>query len=92
MYGELEKRDTVVVAIAPEDESVEDFAGFYSSGFDPAPRFDAAVDVGRKATRAYDRTTAYLIDKQGKVREIFPMLVRFRATWDAILTEIDELD
>ncbi len=92
MYDELEKRDTVVIAIAQEDKSVEEFASFYGAGFEPAPRFDAAVDVDRAKTAPYDRTSAYLIDKQGIVREVFPMLIHFRATWDAILGEIDRLE
>ena len=90
-YDELEKRDTVVIAIAQEDKSVEEFAGFYGAGFAPAPRFEAVVDIDRERTTAYDRTSAYLIDKQGIVREVFPMLIHYRATWDAILGEIDRL-
>ncbi len=91
-YDELESRDTVVIAIAQEDETLEQFARFQSSGFDPAPRFELAADLNREHSKAYDRTTAYLIDEKGIVRQVFPMLIHFRATWKTILGEIDALD
>ena len=92
MYDDLEMLDTVVVAIAQEDESLADHGKFLKSGFEPAPRFDIVADLDRAETKAYDRTTAYLIDKEGTVRQIFPMIIHARPAWEAILREIDGLD
>lgn len=91
MYDEFEKRDTVVVAVAQEDTDLKSH-GRILENFKPAPRFDIVADLDRKKTKRYDRTTAYLIDKQGIVRQVFPMLIHHRASWRAILHEIDELE
>ena len=40
-------------------------------------------------TRGYDRTSAYLIDEAGLVRQVFPMEVYDRAPFHALLNEID---
>ena len=39
----------------------------------------------------FDRTTAYFIDSEGVVRQVFPMLIHSRPSWDAILGEIERL-
>jgi len=62
------------------------------SAFKRPPRFAIAADLGRKDTAAYDRITSYLIDKQGIVRQVFPMLIHHRASWKAILAEVDRLN
>ena len=91
MYDDLEMLDTVVVAIAQEDKTLSDHGKFLKA-FKPAPRFDIVADLDRAETKAYDRTTAYLIDKEGIVRQIFPMIIHARPAWEAILREIDGLD
>ncbi len=90
MYDEFEKRDTVVIAIAQEDTDLESHGKIYNR-FKPAPRFDIVADVNRAQTQAYKRTTAYLIDKKGIVRQVFPMLIHHRPSWRAILNEIDRI-
>jgi len=90
MYDELEARDTMVIAIAQEDESLEEH-GTLLSAFEPFPRFEIGADLGRERTTAYDYTTAYLIDEQGIVRQVFPMLAYSRPSWRAILSEVDRL-
>lgn len=40
--------------------------------------FQLAFDLGGQATGPYDRVTAYLIDREGIVRQIYPMTVRSR--------------
>ncbi len=91
MYDEFEKHDTVVIAIAQEDNDLKSHAKFLKH-FDPQPRFDIVADLDRQATQRYDRTTAYLIDKQGVVRQIFPMLIHHRGSWRALLHEVEGLD
>ena len=79
-----------MVAISQEDTALDTFAGM-PSRLKPAPRFPVLADLNRKDTLAYDRTTAYLIDKQGIVREIFPMIIHARPSWDVVLDEIKAL-
>jgi alkyl hydroperoxide reductase subunit AhpC len=90
MYDEFEKRDTVVIAVAQEDDDLEKHKKIYKS-FDGKVPFKIAADIGYKKTKPYKRTTAYLIDKEGVVRQVFPMLIHSRPTWWAILHEIDAM-
>lgn len=90
-YDEFTRRNTVVIAVAQEDEDLDSHAKFLKH-FDGKPAFEIVADLGHKQTKGYEPTTAYLIDKQGKVREIFPMMVRHRASWGAILREVDRLN
>jgi len=90
MYGEFEKRDTVVIAVAQEDKDLKSHGRILSS-LGGKPAFDVVADLGRKQTQRYDHTTSYLIDKHGVVREIFPALVHMRPTWKSVLNRIDAL-
>lgn len=90
MIGEFEARDFVVIAVAQEDVDLENHAKMRSA-FEGGPKFELVADIGREGTPAYDRTTTYLIDKEGKVRQVFPQLITKRASWRAILNEADGL-
>ncbi len=90
MYRQFKKRDTVVIAIAQEDTDL-DTHGKMLKSFKGNPPFHIVADLNRKVTTRYDRTTAYLIDKEGIVRQIFPMMVHHRPSWWAIVSEIDRL-
>ena len=57
----------------------------------PDKRFDVVADLNREQTLEYDRTTAYLIDKQGVVRQIFPMIIHARPSWEVVLDEVQRL-
>ncbi len=81
----------MVIAVAQEDTDLKKH-GLMLKKFATAPPFDIVADLGRENTKRYRRTTAYLIDKAGVVREIFPMLIHHRATWQPILNEIDALN
>ena len=91
LYGEFKKRDTVVIAVAQEDKDLKSHGQFLKK-FRGRPPFDIVADLNRQETQSYDRTTAYLIDKQGIVREIFPMLIHSRPSWKAILHEVDRIN
>ena len=91
MYDEFTKRDTVVIAIAQEDKDLESHGKFLTH-FKTPPPFDIVADVSRRSTKKYDRTTAYLIDKEGVVRQVFPMLIHHRASWRAVLREVDRIN
>ncbi len=90
MYDEFEKRDTVVIAVAQEDTDLKTH-GRMASKIKPRPRFEIVADIKRKQTAQYRRTTAYIIDKGGVVRQILPMMIHHRATWRVLLNEIDKL-
>ena len=76
--------------MSQEDESLEKAAAFLT-GFEPEPVFPIAADFGRERTTMLDRTTAYWIDEQGVVQQVFPMLIHSRPSLDAILGEIGRL-
>lgn len=90
MYDEVESRDTVAIAVAQEDTDLESHAKFLRH-FDPGPRFELACDVGRVATAKYERTSTYLIDRDGIVRQEFPSLIHHRPDWTSILGELDRM-
>lgn len=90
LYDEFEKRDTTVIAIAQEDKDLKSH-GKMAKKIRPAPRMNIVADLNRQDTLEYDRTTMYLIDKKGVVRQIFPMMTHMRPTWFAVLNEIDRL-
>ena len=90
MYDEFQERDTTVIAVAQEDTDLKSHGKFLRH-FGSSPPFDIVADLGRKKTKRYHRTTAYLIDKTGTVRQVFPMLIHSRAPWQAILNEIDRI-
>ena len=90
MYDEFEKRDTVVIAVSQEDTDLKSHGQFLRR-FEGTPPFDIVADLKREKTQRYDRTTTYLIDKKGIVLQVFPMLIHERASWRAILHEMDRL-
>ncbi len=90
MYGEFEKHETVVIAIAQEDTDLKSHGNMLKK-FGSGQPFDLVADLNRKETTSYDRTTAYLIDKKGIVRQVFPMLIHTRPSWRAILNEVDRM-
>lgn len=91
LYDEFTKRDTVVIAVAQEDTDLESHGKFLKKFGSSGPPFDIVADLNRKKTKRYHRTTAYLIDKTGVVRQVFPMLIHSRPSWKAILSELDRI-
>ena len=90
MWDEFEKRDIHVIAVSQEDTDLASHGKFPQS-FDPPPAFDIVADLARAATLPYDRTTAYLIDKKGIVRQVFPTIIHARPSWEAVLHETDRI-
>ncbi len=90
-YGEFDKRGAVVVAIAQEDKDLESHGKILKKIRASDPQFIIAADIGHTTTTAFDRTSVYLIDKDGVVRQIFPMLIHERASWEPVWRAMDEL-
>lgn len=91
IYPEFEALDTVAIAVAQEDEDLKSHGKMLKS-FDPPAPFMVVADIDRQVTQRYDRTTAYLIDKQGTVRQVFPMMIHYRSSWHAVLKEVKKLE
>ncbi len=89
-FDAFAERGVRVVAIAQEDTDLEQHAQFLQ-GLEER-RFEIVADLERAETTAYDRTTAYLVDREGVVRQVFPMLIHTRPDWGAILAEVDRLE
>ena len=91
MIQEFDKRNTKIIAIAQEDKDLKTHSRILKK-LKTDRGFEIVCDANRAKTKAYDRTTAYLIDRDGIVRQIFPMLIHHRSTWKAFLDEIDRLE
>ena len=76
--------------LSQEDVDLESFARMPAT-LKPSPRFPVLADLERAKTPEYDRTSAYLIDAQGIVRQIFPMIIHARPSWGIILREVEKL-
>lgn len=87
---EFEKRGVALVAVANEEGDMAEHAKIRDH-FGGVPPFRHAPDFQGRATRPYGRTTSYLIDRRGTVRQVFPMEIYERPPWWAFLNEIDAL-
>lgn len=90
MYDRVEALDAVVIAIAQEDKDIKSH-GKFRTHFQPEPRFELAADFDRTDTNRYQRTSTYVIGKDGIIKQIFPQLIHYRANWDAILREAERI-
>ena len=88
MFGEFEERNLAAVAISQEDVDLPTFARM-PRRFEG--KFPILADPGRWRTKAIGRTTAYLVDPDGIVRQVFPMVITTRPSWNVVLGEFDRL-
>ena len=79
-----------VIGLALEEKDAADTKRFVPS-LGGAPPFPLLSDVGRKQTKRYEQTTAYLIDGDGTVRQVFPMQTYARGSLHAILREAERV-
>ena len=91
LVDEFDARDTVVVTIANEEESLDASLAIRNHLGGEDPRFVSLVDLADITSESMERTTAYLVDGAGKVRQVFPMEIYSRPSWWAILNEIDTI-
>lgn len=89
-FNEFDKRNTVAIAVSQEDTDLKSHAKFKLVKDSGAP-FKIVADLNREQTPMLDRTTTYLVDKDGVVRQIFPATVHVRPDWKAVLNEMDRL-
>lgn len=88
-FDEITNRNTVVIAVAQEDTDLKDH-GKFKPVKDGMP-FAIVADLNREQTPMLDRTTTYLIDKEGTVRQIFPATAYVRPDWSVVFHEMDRL-
>ena len=69
---------------------MEEHAKIYDH-FEEALPFDAGADLKHSVTDAYSPTTSYLIDREGKVLQVFPMEIYGRTPWWSLLNEMDRV-
>ena len=90
-YDTVDRLGATAIAVAQEDTDLESHGKFLAR-FPSTPRFDIVADLNRAATPRYRRTTTYVIDREGIVRQIIPNTVRSRAAWPAVFKELERLD
>ena len=90
MQDAFADRGFSIIALSQEDKEMDSAVRFLK-GWTPEPEFPIVADFNRAVTAPYDRTSAFLIDDKGVVRQVFPMLIHMRATAGSILREIDRL-
>lgn len=75
-----------VLALNQEDDSEEETLQL-AERLGEIP-FELATDLGRARTQRYERVTTYLLDREGRVLEIFPTHPEVWMPWDAVLERI----
>lgn len=90
-YDKMKERGIHVIAIAQEDTDLKKH-GQIKRKLPDDISFDIVADLNRKETGPYHRTTAYYIDPEGIVRQVFPMIIHARPSWDAIIAEFDRIN
>ncbi len=78
------------MVVAQEEKTLEDLGKIHKR-FKPTPKFPVLADIGYKQTKDYDRVSMYLIDKQGRVAQVFDSLVHYRPPWNVVLAELRAL-
>ena len=89
-YDDIEARGLSVIGLALEEKNAADTKRFVPSMGGDTP-FPLLSDVGREKTQGYEQTTAYLIDAEGIVRQVFPMQTYARGSLQAILREAERV-
>ena len=81
-----------VIAIAQEDKDLASHAKFLKHFEPDGPRFEIVADLEGKATTGpLHRTSTYLVDPEGVVRQVFPSTIHHRPPWEAVWREVDRL-
>lgn len=89
-FEELEARGLEAVALALEETDATHTGRFLAKLGGEVP-FPLLSDVGRQQASGCEPTTVYLMDEEGVVQQVFPMLTYSRGSWSAILREADRL-
>lgn len=71
-YDEFDRLGAKVIGVSKEDESLESFEKLVSRFRPVPPRTLILWDDGGRTTKDFDPITYYLIDLDGRIREIFP--------------------
>lgn len=91
MQSDFAARGIHVAAVSQEDTDLAK-SGQIASKISGDLWFDLLADLNRERSGKYDRTTSYLIDAKGIVRQVYPQMVRRRVDWHSVLADVDRLD
>ncbi len=90
LYDEFKDRKVAVIGVSNEERNLMAHTNVIGElGF--LPEWDLVTDIGYRHN-SFARTTAYLLDTDGVVRQVFPMEIYDRPPWWAILNEVDRID
>ncbi len=87
---EFAQRRAIVLAISHEDPDVDTYPNILK-GVPGKPRFLLSLDTDRRQLPGLARVCTYLVDREGRVRQILPGTIELRPPCAAILAEIDRL-
>ncbi len=91
LYPEFETRGVEIIAVSNDEKSFMAHTKVIGQ-LGERPPYPILCDAKRKHTTAYERTTAYLVERDGSIGQVFPMEIYDRPPWWAIINEIDRLD
>ena len=80
-------QDVSILGVSQEDDDLDKARRMHASLGGGELPLELAFDLGREATDAFDRTTAYLIDRDGIVQQVFPMIIHSRPSGVVLLKE-----
>jgi alkyl hydroperoxide reductase subunit AhpC len=80
-------QDVSILGLSQEDVDVENARKMHRSLGGGELPLTLAFDLERRETQAFDRTTAYLVDTDGVVQQVFPMIIHARPSGVVLLKE-----
>ncbi len=89
-YETIEASGLSIIGLALEETSAADTKKFVPS-MGGEPPFPLVSDVERVQTKGFEQTTSYLIDADGVVRQVYPMLTYARGSMRAMLRDVERV-
>lgn len=80
-------QDVSILALSQEDDDLDKARRMHRSLGGGELPLTLAFDLERRETQAFDRTTAYLVDREGVVQQVFPMIIHSRPSGVVLLKE-----
>lgn len=90
-YDQFDKLGARVICVSKEDDTMESFAKLVSRFRPVPPRTLFLWDRNGRATRDYDPITYYLVDLDGRIRQIFPGTRLTRCSPRALINVLTEV-
>ena len=91
LHNDAARFDDLGVVVLAVSQEEQDLSKALTMAEKTGVRFPLLHDVQRQTAPRLDRTTAYYIDAEGVVRQVFPMSAYLRPSSDVVLAEIERL-